>query len=246
MSHSDAGSTTRPLTQSRRSILQTTVGVATGSLLASSSAVAQETSETETDGTESGASVAFRFEPTTDAEGPPSDQTYDLVVSGAGDGLGAYEFTVESSDPSSVRITNVTLVAFGGQFSNIDIADDGSTAFIEEATGDASAPAETFTIARVTVTATDPASATALRVTNDARLQSADGSFYEISAFGNTTVKVNSASEIEANTPTESDTTANGTDAGQTTNGTEGLWILGGLAGLGSVGYVLAKRLRTQ
>ena len=85
-----------------------------------------------------------------------------------------------------------------------------------------------------------------LAVTNDARLQSADGSFYEISAFGNTTVEVNSASEIEANTPTESDTTANGTDAGQTTNGTEGLWILGGLAGLGSVGYVLAQRLRTQ
>ena len=242
MSHSDTGSAARPLARTRRSVLRATAGVAGGGLFVSASAMAQDTSD---GGTDPGGGIGFGFEPA-ETGGTASERSYDLVVTGVDDGIGAYELSIESSDPTSVRITDVSLVAFGGQFSSVDIAADGSTAFIEEATGDASVSSEAVIIARVTVTAADTAGTTELRVGEDARIRSTAGSFYDIGTTGTLTAEVNSTAEREPEPVEENGTDRNSSDAGQTADGTPGFGIGSSVAAIGSVGYLLTRYMGIQ
>lgn len=226
----------------RRSVLRSSLGVVGGGLIASSTAVAQSDSNNGTDSASTGTTIDFRFEQADESTENASTATYDLIVSGAEDGVGAYMFTIGSGAPNSARISDVNLVAFGGQFSSVDIAVDGSKAEIEEATGDASVPGETFPIARVTVKAGDKAGEASLRVEESARVSTSAGSFYNIGARGNVTLTVNSDSAIETQSTAGSESSgSNATD--QSTDSTPGFGVVSSVATV-CAGYLLSHRAK--
>lgn len=247
MSRSNTGFTAQQAGWTRRRVLQTTVGAGIVGVVGSSSAGAADDSTDENDHPAGHADLSLRFRPSTNTVDAASKGVYDLVVSGAEDGIAAYECHIESTDPAVAAITEIEPVAFGGRFSSIDLADDGTTAVIEEATGDSSAPGATFTIVRVTVTAGETAGTAELRVAGDARVQSTADYFYQVDTSDSATVEVDADGEIQATTTdtagqTQAESEHNEPGA-QTADRTPGFGVLSTMAALGSIGYAV-RRLR--
>jgi hypothetical protein len=75
--------------------------------------------------------------------------TFDIVVTNADGGVGAYELTVEINDPDTAQITDVTRLGDPG-IGTADIASDGASADVESGLMD-TADTGSVTIARVTI-----------------------------------------------------------------------------------------------
>jgi PKD repeat protein len=122
--------------------------------------------------------VQLKFKPAREVETVNGKLAYDLVVSGVSGGLNAYEMKISVDDPSVAKITDLTFVNYGGQYSRLELLDDGSAVYFEEAVGDASTPDEEFTLARITMSPGDTKGTTALTVEEKTELQADDFSYY--------------------------------------------------------------------
>ena len=116
---------------------------------------------------------------------PGETATYKVTLSQVDNGIGAYEFTAESTAPSTVKITNATLASkLQGSLTSVTVADDGSTVSVEgNNSGDAFNATE-YVMLEVTVTSVEPG--TAELQLNPKYVQDTDGNSYTVdSVTGN-------------------------------------------------------------
>jgi len=112
--------------------------------------------------------------------------TFDVVVSGADNGVGAYDLTVDLSDVSAASIADVQ-VQNDPLFEEVTVADDGSSANIVAVGTDADTTG-TATVATVTVEAEQPG-ATDASLTVDS-LGDATGTAYDVAATNGASLTV--------------------------------------------------------
>ena len=143
--------------------------------------------------------VALTIDPATQQVPTGGTATLDIVVEGADNGLGAYEFTVTVTDTSVVEITTVTETNTGGT-GETTVAEDGSQATFNRALlNDSFDPAAEITIGSVTVTTGDAADG-ATDLTLDANsLGDAGGTGYTVDATATATVETIDAPDVTGN-----------------------------------------------
>jgi len=112
--------------------------------------------------------------------------TFDVVVSGADNGVGAYDLTVDLSDASAASIADVQ-VQQDPMFEEGTVADDGSGANVVAVGADAT-DSDTVTVATVTLEAQQPGSTDA-SLTVDS-LGDASGTAYDVTATNGASVTV--------------------------------------------------------
>lgn len=125
-------------------------------------------------------SINVVLEPTDEEVTVDSETTYEVIVQGADNGISSYSFRVETSDTGTAAVTDATLEEFGGAFSSIDIADDGSSVFFEEAVGDQDPAGENFTIATVTLAAGEQPGVAEISIADDIQVEDNDANQYAV------------------------------------------------------------------
>ncbi|WP_440006079.1 PKD domain-containing protein [Halomicrococcus sp. SG-WS-1] len=78
-----------------------------------------------------GPSTAVSLAPSEDLVGVDQNSSFDLMVESADGGVGTYSITVELSNPSVATIEDVQLNGANDAFTDVQIADDGSSVTIE-------------------------------------------------------------------------------------------------------------------
>lgn len=179
---------------------------------------------------------------------PGETATYEVTLTQVDNGIGAYEFTVESTTPAAVKVTNATLASeLQGSLTSVSVADDGSTVSVEGVnTGDAF-DATDYVMLEIRVTATE--SGTSELRLDPKYVQDADGNSYTIDSVTKRSVTVWSQQTTSTTTSeptTESaTTTAVGTPSitptsTTTTTETPGFTFLAGIGSL--LGVALFSR----
>ena len=77
------------------------------------------------------ASTEVGLSPESDLVAVGESAAYDIVVSDADGGVGVYSMTVAVDDPGVASITNVTLAGVSDEVTDVQIAEDGSSATVE-------------------------------------------------------------------------------------------------------------------
>ena len=96
--------------------------------------------------------TSVRLEPSSDSAEPGDQTTFDVVVEGAGNGIGAYDMTVTSSDANVGEIVDYSL-ANDAATDNSQIAADGSSVDLDADLSNTHEAATTITVATITVEA---------------------------------------------------------------------------------------------
>lgn len=212
--------------------------------------------------------AAVSLAPTTESAAPGSETTYEVVVTGADEGVGSYALTVATDNASVGEITGVELTNDAATDAT-EIAADGSSVRIEADLGDdAHAAGNGVVIAEVTVAAGDPG-ATALAIDDAATIGNASGANYPLGLAGDATLQVTAATDPDDETTTANPggtttanpgggtttaaggtavgTTADGTAAG-TDDGTDsgdggspGMGVVAALGAILGAGYLLGR-----
>jgi PGF-CTERM protein len=210
-------------------------------------------SETITVSDDAPATTSVRLSPAEGSTAPGEETIYEVVVTGADEGVGSYSVAVSTGNASVGKITGVDLT-HAAETGNSTVDDDGSRAVIEADLGEnAHAAGNAVVIAEVSV-AGGTAGATAVSIEDGASVANASGGSYGVSFVGDAALSVSAADDptgTTAGTPggdgtaTATETVGEGGTASATgtdDGGAPGMGILAALASLLGGGYLLSRR----
>lgn len=155
--------------------------------------------------------------PASQATGEGQTVTYDVVVTNASGGVGAWEFTASVNNTSAAKITDISLAGSPGQ-NETSIASDGSSAYAKAALADTDQTGS-VTIATITVRGVNEGSA-GLSLSVEA-LGDESGSNYEVGSTLGASLTVENANFDYTGfsvTPIEANESANITASATVTN----------------------------
>lgn len=134
--------------------------------------------------------------PATQSIDAGTTSTVDINVTDVNDGVGSYQFTLNTSATETLTITDVELAGSPGQ-SDVNIADDGSSVEVQAALAD-TADSGTVSIATVTIQG-ETAGSTDLTF-SDLSIGDESGNSYTITETGSGTVEVQESTTIQNTT----------------------------------------------
>jgi PKD repeat protein len=132
------------------------------------------------------ASTEVSLSPESDLVAVGDSAEYDIVVSDADGGVGVYSMTVAVDDPSVASITNVSLAGVGDELTDVQIAEDGTSATVEAVLVDT---ADEGAVTLGTVTVESAAEGTAAVSLDVSELGDESGNPYDVTATSGATLE---------------------------------------------------------